>query len=61
MQVAYMEDREDNLKLQVQERTDELAIIKRRLEGLQEKFNNLRLENLRLDHQVGSLASCSCL
>lgn len=51
-EVAYLKDREDTLKQEVEERTQELTVIKERLGGLQEKFNNLRLDNLRLDQKV---------
>lgn len=51
-EVAYMKDREDHLKQDLDERTQELTVIRERLVGLQEKFNNLRLENLRLDQKV---------
>lgn len=47
-----MKDREANLKQELEERGQESQVVRERLAGLQEKYNTLRLENLRLDQKV---------
>lgn len=56
-----MKDREDQLNQQLGERMVELTVIKERVGGLQEKYNNVRMDNLRLDQKVcnSQLRVCS--
>jgi hypothetical protein len=51
-----MKDREGALQGELEERGNELGLLRERLTGLQERFNGLRLENLRLEQKAGTCA-----
>ena len=52
-EVAYMQNREESLQQDLSERKQEVQVVRDALSGVQEKYNGLRLEAMRLEQKVG--------